>query len=151
MTNGNKRLVRAGQYPVLSLFDELNRFFDDTRPTASRTSLGKFAPHLDLTENDTEYLIKGDLPGLQVSDVNIELRDNTLVISGERRDESERKEGEVTYYERSFGSFSRTVPFSVEIDEDNASAEMKNGVLSIRVPKSAKEVKGSKKLSIKTS
>jgi HSP20 family protein len=151
MTNGSKRLLRAGQYPVLSLFDELNRFFDDTQPTVNRANVGKFTPSLDITENNTEYFIKGDLPGLQVSEINIELRDNTLVISGERRDESERKEGDVTYSERSFGSFSRSVPFSVEIDEDNASAEMKDGVLFIRVPTSPKVVRGAKKLSIKTS
>ena len=55
------------------------------------------------------------------------------------------------YRERAFGTFMRTIPFGIEVDEDNATAEMKHGVLTVKVPKSAKAVRGSKKLSIKSS
>jgi HSP20 family protein len=106
---------------------------------------------LDVTESDKDYLIQGDFPGFEGQDVQIEVKDNSITLSGERRQERERKEGERTYVERSFGSFSRTIPFSVEIDEDRATAEMKNGVLTIQVPKSEKVVRGVKKITVKSS
>ena len=88
---------------------------------------------------------------MEDKDIHIELKDNTITLSGEKRYEHEQKEGERAYVERAYGSFSRTIPFDLEIDEDNATAAMKNGVLTIKVPKSAKVIKGAKKLSIKSS
>jgi HSP20 family protein len=142
--------VRRG-YPLMSLFDEMNRFFDDAWPAASSGgSPGEaFVPRIDLKETAQDFVITGEFPGMKVDNINIELNDNTVTLSGEKRHEYEQKEGERVYIERSFGSFSRTIPLNVEIDEDNATAEMKDGVLTITVPKSAKVVRGAKKLSIK--
>jgi HSP20 family protein len=151
MTQSQRSLIRARQYPVLSLFDEVNRLFDDALPHAGASASSRFAPVLDVTESDKDYLIQGDFPGFEGQDVQIEVKDNSITLSGERRQERERKEGERTYVERSFGSFSRTIPFSVEIDEDRATAEMKNGVLTIQVPKSEKVVRGVKKITVKSS
>jgi HSP20 family protein len=150
---GNKSgrgVVRAYQYPILSLFDEMNRLFEDALPTpqASR-SVGTFQPKIDVAETKEGYEIHGEFPGMETADISIELRDNTLTLSGEKRSSHEFKEGERVHLERSFGLFSRSIPFAVEIDEDKSTAEMKNGVLSIRVPKSEKVVRGAKKLSIK--
>jgi HSP20 family protein len=152
---GNKSgrgVVRAYQYPILSLFDEMNRLFEDALPTPQVSrSAGAFNPKIDLTETKEGYEIHGEFPGMEVGDISIELRDNTLILSGEKRSSREIKEGERVHLERTFGTFSRSIPFAVEIDEDNSSAEMKNGVLTIRVPKSERVVRGAKKLSIKAS
>lgn len=143
---------RVTRYPMLTLFDEVNRFFEEAIPAAqSSRNLSTFNPPLDVTETEREYIITGEFPGIDAEKVNIELKENTLTLSGEKRHEQERTEGTRHYVERSFGSFARTVSFDVEIDEDNALAEMRNGVLTIRVPKAPKEIKGSKKLSIKAS
>lgn len=143
---------RVTRYPMLTLFDEVNRFFEDAIPAAqSSRSLSTFNPPIDVTENEREYVIKGEFPGIESEKVHIELKDNTLTLTGEKRSESEKSEGTRHYVERSFGSFARTISFDLEVDEDNALAEMKNGVLTIKVPKAAKEIKGAKKLSIKAS
>lgn len=151
-TSGNKSsrvTLRTRQYPILSLFDEMNRLFEDAVPFAqsARGSSG-FKPNIDLTEREKEYILTGEFPGLDANDIDIELRDNSLTLRGEKRSQHEHKDGERVHIERSFGSFSRSFSFGVEIDEDNASAEMKNGVLTIHVPKSVKVLKGAKKLSI---
>ena len=144
---------RARNYPVLSLFDEVNRLFEDTLPAGNWSdgsrNVANFSPKLDIKENEREFVLTGEFPGMQDKDIQIELKDNTVTLSGEKKFEHEQKEGEKTYIERAFGSFTRTVPFSVEIDEDNATAAMKNGVLTLTVPKSAKVIKGAKKVSIK--
>lgn len=146
----NKSALRSQQFPLLSLFDEVNRLFDESfRDVSTTRSTSTFMPSLDLKEAQNEYVITGEFPGLEAKDIHIELRENSLTISGEKRSEHEQKEGERVYRERSFGSFSRTIPFDVEVDEDSANAEMKNGVLTIKVPKSSKVIKGAKKLTIK--
>lgn len=145
----NNRVVR---YPMLTLFDEVNRFFEDAIPAAQTArSLSAFNPPIDVTETEKEYVLTGEFPGIDSAEVHIELKENTLTLRGEKRNEVEKTEGTKHHIERSFGSFSRTISFDVEVDEDNALAEMKNGVLTIKVPKAAKEIKGTKRLSIKTS
>lgn len=144
--------TRAVRYPMLTLFDEVNRFIEDAIPAAQSTrGLSTFHPPVDITESDREYVLRAEFPGVPTEAVHIELRDNAITLSGEKRSEHEKTEGSRHYVERSFGSFSRTVTFDLEIDEDNAVAEMKNGVLTVKIPKAAKEVKGSKRLSIKSS
>ncbi len=144
---------RNRNFPMLSLFDEIGRFFDESNgmPWPGGKVGSTFAPRLDLKETATEFIVTGEFPGMTEKEIQIELRDNTITISGEKRSEHEEKDGERTYIERSYGSFVRTIPFDVEVDEDNATASMKNGVLTIRVPKTAKAVKGAKRLNIKAS
>ncbi len=150
---GNKHAVRNRSYPMLTLFDEMNRFFEETLPSGllseNAKNMANFHPKIDVKENEKEFILTGEFPGMGDKDINIELKNNTITLSGEKRFEHEQKEGERTYVERSYGSFSRTIPLECEIDEDNALAEMKHGLLKITVPKSAKTIKGAKKLSIK--
>lgn len=150
MYSSSGRNNRVARYPMLTLFDEVNRFFEDALPAAqSSRGLSTFNPPIDVVETEREYLIKGEFPGIEAEKVNIELKENTLTLSGEKNLEHEKSEGTRHYVERSFGSFTRTISFDSEIDEDNASAEMKNGLLAIKIPKAAKEVKGAKRLSVK--
>jgi HSP20 family protein len=145
----------ARNYPVLTLFDEVNRLLEESLPAGTWSegsrNLANFTPKIDIKETEREFILIGEFPGMQDKDIQIELKDNTVKLSGEKKFEHEQKEGERTYVERSYGSFSRTIPFNVEIDEDNTTATMKNGVLTLTVPKSAKVIKGAKKVSIKTS
>lgn len=147
---GGKGISRSFGYPMLSLFDEMNRLFEDALPAAeSARSVGGFNPRIDVTETDKEYVIRGEFPGLESSEISLELRDNSIILSGEKRATHEEKDGEKLRVERSFGAFSRAIQFPLEVDEDNATAEMKSGVLTVKVPKSAKVLRGTKKLSIK--
>ena len=136
-------------YPMLGLMDEISRLFDDTRTPESGYFEKGFNPPFDIKETEREYVLSGEFSGLEAKDINIEAKDNAITFSGEKRSENERKEGERAHIERYYGSFSRTINFDVEIDEDNISANMKNGVLTVTVPKSEKIIKGAKKISIK--
>jgi HSP20 family protein len=90
---------------------------------------------MDLVESGDDFLLRADLPGLSESDVNIELEDNVLTISGQRKAEhEERKEG---YYrlERASGSFSRSLTLPEGVDPEKVSAHFDRGVLEVRIPK----------------
>ena len=147
--NGDTTPARRTAYPLLSLFDEVNRIWDETTPNRWNDAKVAFQPKIDIKETPKEILILGEFPGMKEEEIVIAIKDNTLTLSGEKKSEYEQKEGERTRIERSYGRFSREFQFGVELDEDNATAAMKNGVLTIRLPKSAKEIRGEKRLTIK--
>jgi len=110
-------------------FEQLERAFT---PLAGR---GAFTPTFDVRETADAYVFKADLPGMKEDDLDINLTGNRLTISGLRQEE-ERHEGE-TYYtvERSYGSFSRTFTIPEGCDLEHIEADLKNGVLTVLVPK----------------
>ncbi len=135
--------------PTLSPWRELEevsnrlaRFFDDT-PFAATTT--EWIPPVNVMETNDELILTAELPGMREEDINIELENNVLTISGEKVEE--RKEGDEDrryhVWERRYGTFSRsfTLPRTVKSDEITASYE--NGVLTIHLPK-APEAKGRK-------
>jgi HSP20 family protein len=120
---------------------EMNRLFGtlfDPREGGNGGDGGtmrRWIPAMDLTEEGDHFVLRADLPGLRDEDVNIEVEDNVLTISGERRSEHEdRKEG---YYrvERAVGRFSRSLTLPEGVDPDSIEAQFENGVLTVRIPK----------------
>ena len=113
-----------------------NTFFDPPTSPGNGPSHGRrWIPAMDLVETAEDFVLRADLPGLSEGDVNIELEDNVLTISGQRKSEhEERKEG---YYrvERASGSFSRSLTLPEGVDPEKISANFSNGVLEVRVPK----------------
>ncbi len=113
-----------------------NTFFETSgsqggAPSASR----RWLPAMDLVESGDEFVLRADLPGLSENDVNIELEDSVLTVSGERKSEhEERKEG---YYrlERASGSFSRSLTLPEGVDPEKVQANFARGVLEVRIPK----------------
>jgi HSP20 family protein len=96
---------------------------------------GRWNPPMDLVEAEDHYTLRADLPGLAEDDVSIEVQDETLTISGERQAE-ERRDGDRWYrYERSYGSFSRTLSLPNGVDPDAIDAKFDRGVLEVRIPK----------------
>ena len=94
-----------------------------------------FAPSFEVKENKESFVFRADLPGVAEKDLQVQLNDNRLSVSGKR--ESEKTEQNETYYatERSYGSFTRSFTLPEGVDADKAHAELKNGVLSISIPK----------------
>ena len=113
-----------------------NNFFDPSAPTGRGSNMTRrWLPPMDLVETPDHYVLRADLPGLSDGDVNVQLEDNLLTISGERKSEQDdRQEG---YYrlERAFGAFSRSLTLPEGIDPQRIEAHFKNGVLEVRVPK----------------
>jgi len=92
---------------------------------------------MDVAETDQSFEVKMDLPGVRAEDVEIQIDNNTLTIKGQRSEETEEKDEEKQYHsiERYSGSFSRSVVLPSSINEDETSAEFKDGVLNIVIPK----------------
>ena len=105
-----------------------NTLFDDSRSQ-------RWVPAMDLVEADDHFLLKADLPGLGEEDVSIELRDNALTISGERKSEHEARERGWYRVERATGRFSRSLSLPEGVDPDAVTASFDKGVLEVRIPK----------------
>jgi len=126
---------------LATIQNEMNRLFNTFFEAPQGASNGqgqalrRWIPAMDLVETDDDFVLRADLPGLTESDVNIELEDNVLTISGERKAEhEERKEG---YYrvERASGSFARSLTLPDGVDPDGVRASFDKGVLEVRIPK----------------
>jgi len=123
-----------------TLQTEMNRlfttFFDSPTAHAGNGATSRtWIPAMDLVETDSDFVLRADLPGMSEDDVHIELEDNVLTVSGERKAEhEERKEG---YYrvERSSGSFRRTLTLPEGVAPDAIKATFDRGVLEVRIPK----------------
>ena len=101
-----------------------------------------WAPAVNMAETKDEYTVTAELPGLKPENVSVDFTDGMLTIRGEKVDEKTEKEDDRTYYmwERRFGTFQRTLPFPGGIDDKKIAAEFKDGVLTVRLPKT-EEVK----------
>ncbi len=95
----------------------------------------RWMPAMDLVEAEDHFLLRADLPGLGEDDVSIEVNDNALTVSGERRAEHDQRERGWYRLERQFGKFSRSLTLPEGIDADAVSAAFTNGVLEVRIPK----------------
>jgi HSP20 family protein len=119
---------------------EMNRLFNsffDTPTSAGGNggALRRWIPAMDLVETEADFVLRADLPGLSEKDVNIELEDNVLTISGERK--AEHEENREGYYrvERSYGSFRRSLTLPDGVEPEAVKATFDRGVLEVRVPK----------------
>jgi HSP20 family protein len=103
---------------------------------SSAGGLGQvWSPAIDIVERDGRLVVRADLPGLSADDVRIEVRDDALVLEGERRQEMEvEEEGGIYRAERFYGRFARVIPLPDGADLDKASARFENGVLEIEIP-----------------
>jgi len=108
-----------------------------------------FVPTVNTREADDAYYIEVDLPGIEKEDININVDENTLTISGERKVKEEHKEDNFYKVESVYGKFERSFSLPEDVDTDKIEAEHKNGVLEIKIPKVAKVEKTPKKIEIK--
>ena len=126
-----------------SLQAEMNRLFSSFFDTPATTgggqgnggALRRWYPAMDLVETDDHFVLRADLPGLSQDDVKIELEDQTLTISGERKAEHEERQEGFYRVERAFGTFSRSLTLPKGVDPESVSASFDRGVLEVRIPK----------------
>jgi HSP20 family protein len=112
------------------LMDEL------MRSTGNGNRVTGFTPLVDVHETDAEYLVKIDLPGVKADDVNVEVNENVLSISGARVADDT---GKAQLVERPYGSFVRTLTLPQGVDSDSIEAAYQDGVLELRIPKPAEQ------------
>ena len=122
-----------------TLQNEMNRLFntvfDTPAPVGNGGTLRRWLPAMDLVESGDHFVLKADLPGLGEEDVNIEVEDRVLTISGERKAEHEVNKDGYHRIERAFGAFSRSLTLPEGIDADAVQATFDRGVLEVRIPK----------------
>lgn len=127
---------------LTSLRDEIDRLFDLSCPGLVREAgiFGGWAPALDLAQDKETVTVKVELPGMKKDEIEISLHEGVLSISGERKREEEKTEGETFRSERFFGRFQRSVALPTAVDATKVKASYKDGVLTVTLPK-AEEAK----------
>jgi HSP20 family protein len=120
-------------FPVRDMFD---RFFDDERVGNILSEDKSFVPAFDIAESDTEYSVIAELPGIDEKDIDVTLTDGILTIKGEKKQETEEKDGTYHRIERRYGSFQRSFRMPDGVQGDKIDATYKDGVLKLMIPKS---------------
>ena len=109
-------------------FQQMDRWFGDFSPS-------RFVPSIEVSDEGKALKVTAELPGMEKDDVNLQVEDNMLVISGEKKSESSSDDEGLFRTERYYGYFQRAIPLPEDIDWENAEAEFKKGVLTVRFPK----------------
>lgn len=139
-----------------SLHNEIDRVFDQFGSgghwpfSAFSTGNGKHSLRLDLSETEDEVEITADLPGVDQDDISVSLAGEFLTIKGEKKSEKESSEKDMRLIERSYGAFERTIRLPCEVDDAMVSAEMKKGVLTVKLPKTPETKAKVKKIAVKS-
>lgn len=129
----------------------IKKFFEDFDAPAIgfKWDSNVFTPRVDVTEDNDNLYVEADLPGINKNEVKVSVTGDVLTISGERK--SEQRDENKNYYriERSSGSFSRSFTLPAEIDSEKISAEFKDGVLKVTMPKTEEAKVVEKKIEVK--
>lgn len=149
----------ADFWPVspTSALSEMDRLFDSFRKefeesfgiTGDWLAEGVRQPVVDLVDTEKEYVVRAELPGISKEDLSIEVADNVVEIKAERKEEAEQKEKGYLRKERHYSKFVRRLPLPEEVAADQADAELKDGVLTLKLPKVAPPERPSKKVKIR--
>ncbi|MDO8444510.1 MAG: Hsp20/alpha crystallin family protein [Deltaproteobacteria bacterium] len=129
---------------IITLRERMDRMFEDSlsrfRIPEEATMPTFWSPSVDIYETDENIVLKAELPGVDKKEVSVEVKDNTLILKGERKREKEVKEENYHRVERSFGTFMRSFSLPVTVKQDQVKAKFKDGVLEVTLPK-AEEAK----------
>lgn len=131
----------------LSLREAMDRLMEDS--VVSPRSIVGMAPKVNVLVKGNNIIVKAEIPEVAEENLDIEVADDMVTISGERKEEKETKEEDYYHKETHYGSFSRSVSLPSAVVSDKAEAEVKNGVLTITIPKV--EEKKAKKVKVKSS
>lgn len=133
---------RTPANPLGWLRGEIDRLFEDfsfARPARSAfnfpAAFDPVRPPADLVDEGSAYRLSIELPGLKQEDIDVEYRDGSLSITGEKKEESENKEGGCLISERRYGSFRRQMTLPADVDAEGIKAEYKDGVLTLTLKK----------------
>tara|TARA_B100000745_G_C20147269_1_gene393424 strand:- start:161 stop:574 length:414 start_codon:yes stop_codon:yes gene_type:complete len=110
-------------------------------------NVDSFSPKVDISETDTDIKVRAEIPGIDPKDVNIEVTDDSILLSGKIEKSTEEKEENYYRAERSYGQFSREFTLPLKVDTESVSADSKNGVITVTLKKQPSEQK--KKVEIK--
>jgi HSP20 family protein len=143
-----------GYYPLAEFHRQIDRLFDEAFGARGLFNIAPlpttFSPDINVASDDKEYIITVEAAGMDEKDINIELDDGRLLITGKKEESKETKEKHYYHMERRYGSFRRVLSLPADADENHINASMDKGVLSIHIGKKALPAPaGSKRIEIK--
>jgi HSP20 family protein len=121
-------------------FAQLAKQFEDELYNSTNQNFKSptVTPRMEWQENEKAYLLSFDVPGMRQEDIRLEFKDNTLLVSAERKQKFENKEGDSLRSEKYYGVYHRSIELPQSVDGDNVQAEYNNGVLEVLIPKMEK-------------
>lgn len=125
------------------LKDEMNRLFEGLSPSSSSESF-PLMPNVDVSEQDDNYVVTAELPGVKREDIEITVRGDLLELRGHKREDKTETTGHSYVHERSYGQFMRRISLPSEVDSERCEAKLNNGVLELRLGKAKQGEKGNK-------
>ncbi|MCZ6901502.1 MAG: Hsp20/alpha crystallin family protein [Rickettsia endosymbiont of Ixodes persulcatus] len=126
--------------------DVFNNFFNEIASFSSSYNNRMLSPSTDIIENDSEYNLEMELPGVTQDNIDLKIDSNILTIEGKKEQSSEKKDHNYHMQERYYGSFYRSISLPSNIDEEHIEAKFNDGILSIKIPK--KEQSKAKKIKV---
>ncbi len=144
-------LIKYNPFAEVDDFPTGLRVFQDTvnRLLSDQTTVRPWAPAVDILETDNELILKADVPGVDLKDIDIQLENGTLTFKGERKFEKDEKNKGFHRMERSYGSFVRYFTVPETVDAEHVQADFHNGVLTVTLPK--KEIAKPKAIKVQIS
>ena len=138
-------------HPLFSMQREMNKLFDDMVGENNTTKATQgIAPRIDVIENETNFHLAAELPGVEEKDIHLTVKDGYLKLSAEKKSFVEKSEKGSHYSERIYGKYERTLSLGEDIDDSAIEAVFKNGVLNVILPKKTPTQPVEKKIEIKT-
>jgi len=137
----SKEPVRAETSPLAALRTEMDRLFDSfvRGPFGALDWAfplgGGWTPAVDVAENDAEFTVRAEIPGIDPNELEVNITGNQLVLAGEKKESSEKKGKDFYQSESRYGSFRRAIPLPQSVDPEKVEAEYANGVLTIHLKK----------------
>jgi HSP20 family protein len=141
-------MFRMSPFALMRRFsEEMDQYFEHLwtgRGGSGMTQMGGgfFAPPVEVSEREGQFMVCVDLPGLSKDDVHVEVTDNALLITGERRAEHEERQGGTLRSERSYGTFRRQIPLPEGVNAEQATATFQDGVLKVTMPAPQRQERG---------
>ena len=132
----NMKLINLNTRP-LSMFDNMNQIMNTVlnNNNYSQNIRETWMPPVDINEDNASFILTADIPGLNKSDIDISVENNTLKLSGAREHKKTEEGTEYHYQERNHGKFFRSFKLPLTVDDNNICAAFKNGILTVILPK----------------
>ncbi|MEW6054866.1 MAG: Hsp20/alpha crystallin family protein [Nitrospirota bacterium] len=156
----SKEIATKEPLRVLAPFEEAERWFEEVFrhpfglfgrrrwPVFRHGELEEISTSVDIFEDDSNVVVKAELPGMKKEDIDVTVTDHTMKISGEKKREEKVEKKDYYWEERSYGSFARSFQLPSEVQTDKAEAKFKDGILEIRIPKTEEARQKEKKVSV---